>query len=144
MIESIYSKIEKDVLLHQITRIELLAKEKNDAAKWRVNVSPEEESLQSAILMLENQQTFRAHKHILHKREMPMAQEAWIVIAGSVKVLHYDLDDTLINTSVLTAGDSTITYRGGHNYIALEDKTLVYELKTGPYLGQKYDKVFVN
>ena len=50
--------------------------------------------------------------HILHKREMPMAQEAWIVIAG-VKVLHYDLDDTLINTSVLTAGDQPLLIEVG-------------------------------
>jgi hypothetical protein len=37
-----------------------------------------------------------------------------------------------------------MTFRGGHNYLILEDDTIVYEYKTGPYLGQELDKVFLN
>ena len=37
-----------------------------------------------------------------------------------------------------------MTFRGGHNYLCLEDDSLVYEYKTGPYYGQKKDKVFID
>jgi len=44
---------------------------------------------------------------------------------------------------VLKAGDASFTLGGGHNYLILEDDTIVYEYKTGPYEGQKNDKVFL-
>jgi hypothetical protein len=36
-----------------------------------------------------------------------------------------------------------MTFRGGHNYYILEEDTIVYEYKTGPYLGQDLDKEFI-
>jgi len=40
-------------------------------------------------------------------------------------------------------GDCSITFCGGHNYMCLEDDTLIYEAKTGPYLGVEKDKTFI-
>ena len=45
---------------------------------------------------------------------------------------------------MLNVGDCSITLGGGHNYLILEHDTLVYEYKTGPYKGQKLDKVFLD
>jgi hypothetical protein len=67
-----------------------------------------------------------------------------VVIKGSVKCIFYDLDDTIIAEPILYAGDASFTLGGGHNYLILEDNTIVYEYKTGPYEGQLYDKVFLN
>jgi hypothetical protein len=89
-------------------------------------------------------QTFKAHKHITLVKETNIAQESWIVIKGSVKCVFYDLDDTIIAEPILYPGDCSMTFRGGHNYLILEDDTIVYEYKTGPYLGQELDKVFLN
>ena len=136
VIQTIYSMIEPDIMLHQIV------KPKN-SSHGRINVSPDHESLQVAHIRLKFNQTFKAHKHVLHNRNMPMAQESWVVISGKVKVFHYDLDDMIINESILLPGDCTITYRGGHNYLALEDNSLVYEIKTGPYHGVENDKTFI-
>jgi cupin fold WbuC family metalloprotein len=88
--------------------------------------------------------TFRPHKHIWKEPSFDkmIAQESWVVIRGSVKVLFYDTDMTLLETHVLNAGDSSFTLEGGHTYEILEDDTLVYEYKTGPYEGQEKDKVF--
>ena len=135
-IQTIISKIEPGVMLHQVV------KPKN-ISPGRINVSPEHESLQVAHIALKFNQTFKAHKHVVHDRNMPMAQESWIVISGKVKVFHYDLDDNIINESILFPGDCTITYRGGHNYLALEENTFVYEVKTGPYQGIENDKTFI-
>jgi len=136
VIQTIISQIEPNVMLHQIV------KPKN-SSPGRINVSPDDESLQVAHIGLKLNQTFKAHKHVIHNRNMPMAQESWVVISGKVKVFHYDLDDKIINESILFPGDCTITYRGGHNYLALEDNTFVYEIKTGPYHGVENDKTFI-
>ena len=63
---------------------------------------------------------------------------------GSVKCIFYDLDDTLLVEPILYPGDASFTLEGGHNYEILEDDTLVYEYKTGPYEGQALDKTFLN
>ena len=56
----------------------------------------------------------------------------------------YDLDDTILATPTLKQGDASFTLYGGHTYEILEDDTLVYEFKTGPYEGQILDKEFIN
>ena len=62
---------------------------------------------------------------------------------GAVECIFYDLDDTELARSILKPGDASFTLEGGHNYLILEDNTVVYEYKTGPYEGQEYDKVFI-
>ena len=40
--------------------------------------------------------------------------------------------------------DISFTLFGGHTYEILEDNSMIMEYKTGPYFGQKQDKVFIN
>ena len=133
--EKIYSKLDPSVLLHLINRL--------DEIEGRTDVAPVEEFLQLATLKMTKNQTFKPHKHITLVKETNIAQESWIVIKGSVKCIFYDLDDTIIAEPVLFPGDCSMTFRGGHNYLILEDDTIVYEYKTGPYLGQEFDKTFI-
>jgi len=88
--------------------------------------------------------TFRPHKHIWKNPsfEQMIAQESWVVIRGSVKVHFFDREMKPLETHILKAGDASFTLQGGHTYEILEDDTLVYEYKTGPYEGQAKDKVF--
>lgn len=134
--EKIYSKTEPGKLLHIIYRM--------DEINGRTNIAPEEEFLQLASLKMAKGQTFKAHKHIQLEKTTNIAQESWLVIKGSVKCIFYDLDDTIIAEPILYPGDCSMTFRGGHNYLILEDDTIVYEYKTGPYFGQEMDKVFLN
>lgn len=135
--EKIYSKIKEGMLLHIINRL--------DEIKSRTEVVPEDNFIQCATLKMEKNKTFPAHKHITKNRsyEEQIAQESWIVIKGSVKCKFYDIDDTLIAEPILYPGDASFTLYGGHTYEILEDDTIVYEYKTGPYEGQKLDKVFL-
>jgi len=55
-----------------------------------------------------------------------------------------DTDGVTLSKPVLKQGDCSVTLGGGHTYLILEDDTLVYEYKTGPYKGQKNDKVFLD
>ncbi len=135
--EHIYSKVDPEVLLHIIVR-------KEDMKPGRQDVVSEENFIQCSILNMENGKTFKPHKHIWKERTRNViAQESWIVVQGSVRCLFFDLDDTLTATPVLYPGDASFTLQGGHTYEILEDDTLVYEYKTGPYEGQSLDKVFI-
>ena len=133
--EKIYSKVDPAKLLHIINR--------RDDIKGRENIIPGQEFLQVASLKLNKNQTFKAHKHIPFEKNTQMTQESWVVIQGSVKAMLYDLDDSILAEPVLKPGDCSITLYGGHNYESLEEDTLVYEYKTGPYFGIENDKVFL-
>ena len=87
--------------------------------------------------------TFRPHYHIPVERHSTITQESWVVIQGKIKVILYDIDQNIIAERILNQGDISITFYGGHNYISLEDNTLVYEYKIGPYMGQVRDKEFI-
>jgi len=137
MIE-VRSKV-KEALLHMVYRA-------SEFTEKRTELVDADQFIQCAYLKMDEGQTFRPHKH---KWKSPnykrvIAQESWVVIIGSVKVFFYDVDGELLETHILNAGDSSFTLEGGHTYEILEDHTLVYEYKTGPYEGQELDKVFLD
>ena len=135
--EHIYSKVEPGKILHTIVR-------KEDLTPGRKEVVLEDNFIQCAILNMEKGKTFKPHKHIWKERTRNViAQESWIVVQGSVKCIFFDLDDTIIATPTLYPGDASFTLEGGHTYEILENDTLVYEYKTGPYEGQALDKTFI-
>ena len=135
--EKIYSKVEEGKLLHIINRLAEI--------EGRTEVVPENNFIQCATLRMSNGKTFPPHKHITKDRHYThqIAQESWVVIKGRVRCKFFDIDDTLIATPVLGPGDASFTLYGGHTYEILEDDTIVYEYKTGPYEGQSLDKTFL-
>ena len=133
-----FSKVDPNKLLHVVVR-------KEDLTPGRVEVVPEDNFIQCALLNMEKGKTFKPHRHIFKERTRNViAQESWIVVQGSVKCTFYDLDDSVLVEPVLNPGDASFTLEGGHTYTILEDNTLVYEYKTGPYEGQALDKIFLN
>lgn len=144
-ISKIYSKVEKNKLLHVIHRI-TNNPETLDSNNHRVDIIPDNNFIQCSFLKMDKGKTFRPHKHIKKQRtyQEQIAQESWVVIEGSVKCFFYDIDDTLIEEVELKKGDASFTLEGGHNYEILEDNTIVYEYKTGPYEGQHLDKKFIS
>jgi len=133
-----FSKIDSQKLLHVVVR-------KEDLTPGRVEVVPEDNFIQCALLNMEKGKTFKPHRHIFKERTRNViAQESWIVIQGSVKCTFYDLDNSVLVEPILNPGDASFTLEGGHTYTILEDDTLVYEYKTGPYEGQALDKIFLN
>jgi len=138
----IFSKIETDRLLHIIYKVEDF---KNIIKGNRKDIINEKEFLQLSALKMKEGQTFRPHKHIWKKGEdKVITQESWVVIKGSVKCSFYDLNNNLLFEPILNVGDCSVTLAGGHTYSILEDDTLVYEYKTGPYKGQDEDKAFID
>ena len=133
----IYSKVNPDKLLHIVVR-------KDDIVSGRTEVVSEEHFIQCALLNMEKDKTFKPHKHIWKNRTRDViAQESWVVIQGKVRCTFFDIDDNIIEEPILNSGDASFTLYGGHTYEILEEDTLVYEYKTGPYEGQKLDKTFI-
>lgn len=133
----IYSKCKPNKHLHSIIRYEDIVD--------RVDVSESDRFLQLATLRMNKGKTFRPHQHIWKPISVTetIAQESWVIIKGSVQVSLYDVDGELLEQQIINEGDCSITYEGGHTYLILEDNTVVYEYKTGPYQGQELDKKFL-
>ena len=89
----IFSSLEPTKLLHQAFVYDQAFVQEMSNDFLRTDISPESQSLQVAFLKLPFNKTFRPHRHIVHNRDKPMAQESWIVICGRVEVTYYDLDD---------------------------------------------------
>jgi len=140
-IKKIYSKINPEKLLHIIFKKDNCLEENK-----RIDIIPEENFIQCSYLKLEKGKTFKPHKHIFKERhyDKKIAQESWVVISGKVTCTLYDLDDTVLTKETLAPGEASFTLEGGHNYLILEEDTIVYEYKTGPYEGQALDKVFIS
>lgn len=134
--KKIYSKIEDNKLLHIILR-------RDDIQEERMNIIDDDQFLQLAVMKLHKGKTFKPHKHLYGDKTTKITQESWVVIRGKVRALLYDLDGKKIAEPVLEEGDASITLYGGHTYEILADDTLVYEYKTGPYLGPEKDKEFI-
>ena len=140
--ELIYSKIRPRMLLHIIHKCD----EFNTIEEGhRRDIVGSDEFLQLSSMNMKKGHTFKPHQHIWKSgEESCIAQESWVVIKGSVECHFYDTDGTLLKKPILHRGDCSVTLGGGHTYLILEDCTLVYEFKTGPYKGIENDKEFLD
>ena len=135
--KKIYSKVDPNKLLHIISRYADIS--------GRTDIIPPTEFLQLSTIKLKKNTSFRPHKHIYRKvPDEAIAQEALIVLKGKIEVTLYDLDDTVILKEVLNPGDISVTLDSGHTFTVLEDDTIAYEAKNGPYFGQSLDKIFID
>jgi cupin fold WbuC family metalloprotein len=80
-----------------------------------------------------------------HKHENPDKREAFIVLRGSFLIIEFD-ESGHITDHVILGGKKgvyglEIPPRTYHTLISLEEGSVIYELKDGPYIAQT-DKVF--
>ena len=139
--EKIYSKVEPDRLLHIIHKSDEFHSIEEG---HRQDIVGPDEFLQLSSMNMKKGHTFEPHQHIWKDGEdKVIAQESWVVVKVSFEFHFYDTDGTLLGKPILKQGDCSVTLGGGHTYLILEDDTLVYEYKTGPYRGQKLDKIML-
>jgi cupin fold WbuC family metalloprotein len=125
-----------------ISHIVIILDIENTECSQRFDVINPSEALQCALITMTKNQTFLPHVHPTKSGTQPVqnTQEVWVVITGKVQATLYGIGGELIKNVTLNTGDACITLRGGHNYKSLVDGTIVYEFKTGPYLGPEIDK----
>ena len=132
----IYSAIKTEKLLHVILK-------KEDVTKERTNVVEAQEFLQFAAMKLPKGDIALPHKHVACDKTATITQESWVIIQGKIKVILYDINDEILAEEVLLPGDCNITLYGAHAYEILEEDTIIYEYKTGPYQGIEKDREHV-
>ena len=131
--ERVYSKVNKDTLVLALMRYD-------EISEYRTDLSPDDEYLQISGRKLEKGLKVKAHKHIPIERKTNITQEAWIVFEGCIKGTFYDLDDSVLYETEIGKGDVIVLFRGGHSLEVLDEDTIFYEFKTGPYFGVEADK----
>ena len=135
--KKIYSKQDPTKLLHIINKF--------DDVNGIKYLTPEDKFLQVATFQMDSSKKFKPHQHIWKdsSTDKVIAQESWVVLRGSVKANLYDIDGELLLEEIIKFGDCVITFEGDHNLDVLENDTIMYEFKTGPYMGIDNDKVFL-
>lgn len=116
---------------------------KENITRQRQNLTPDSEFLQVGAKRTFVGDFFKPHKHLPCEKNATTTQEAWVILEGRAEGCFYDLDDSFLCSVILCDGDCIVIYNGGHSLRILEDNTLLYEFKNGPYFGSKKDKVFI-
>ena len=132
----VYSVVDPSLMLCVINR-------GDDIGNNRADLSPQDQYLQCATKKLTKGTTFAPHKHNELVRTTNITQEAWVFLKGRVAAKFWDIDDRLIYETELGEGDAAIVFRGGHSFEVLEEDTILYEFKTGPYYGVEKDKTYI-
>jgi mannose-6-phosphate isomerase-like protein (cupin superfamily) len=81
----------------------------------------------------------QAHIHNKVKREITDTQEIFIIKKGELRIDFYSEKQIYICSRILEPGDVVLVLSGGHGFEILKDVEM-FEIKQGPYLGEK-DKV---
>lgn len=131
--KQIYSKVKPDKIILSLLRYD-------EISEYRTDICPDEEYLQISGRKIKNGTKMKPHKHIPIDRKTDITQEAWIVFDGCILGKFYDLDDSFLYETKIKKGDVIVLFRGGHSLEVLEENTIFYEFKTGPYYGVDADK----
>ena len=134
--ELVFSKVDKELLLLSINRSSHISEKRTD-------ICPDTEYLQVCAKKMSKGDFFVPHKHNLLTRVTTKTQEGWIILEGKIKARFWDVDDTLIFETSLERGDCAVVFHAGHSFEVLEEGTILYEIKTGPYYGVEKDKTYI-
>lgn len=133
-IRRITSEHDASLLLHALVSTSMVT-------SGRLDVSPENEWLQVAVIGLDGGASVAPHAHKQRAKRTEsavMTQEAWVVLRGSIRASLFDEGDALLETVLLRCGDMLVTFRGGHAFDSPAPGTLLLECKNGPYEGRDY------
>lgn len=102
--------------------------------------SKDEEFIQAGAWGYDEGKELLAHIHNKVDRTVSRTCETLYVISGSLEARIYDLEEKLVDTFSVCAGEVLILLECGHGYKILENNTKVLEIKNGPYLGAEVDR----
>ncbi len=124
-------------MLKQITQQELnkLLEKANQSPRKRINYnfhSQADDPLQRMLHAMNTGTYVQPHKH-----EDPDKREVFLVLQGRATVVEFDDTGEIVKHVILDRNAGTlgveIPERTWHTLLALEDNTVLYEVKDGPY-----------
>lgn len=83
----------------------------------------------------------KPHFHPPHNFFIKSNQEVLFVLSGKIKISLYNKQKKLIAQKILFSGDSILLANGGHAVKFLANSK-IFEVKQGPYPGEKKAKIF--
>jgi len=95
-----------------------------------------ERGLQIQRMCYHEGKTFQLHRHVKRPRKIEHTEECFVVLQGNLSAKIYNDDKVLIADLILREGDMLVCYRGWHEFKVLEDYTVCFEIKNGPYSGE--------
>jgi len=114
--------------------------ENQEGTKW---YGRNREAIQASRMCYNKHKTFRAHKHLLRPRLNNYTLECFIVYQGSIQVDIYSTKREYLKKLIAKAGDIVLIYRGYHDLEVLEDNSIFFEIKNGPFTTVEEDKVYL-
>ncbi len=104
--------------------------------------SPAESSFQFGLLAHEAGFVEAPHYHKTITRTISDLQQMFVVQRGVVEVQLFSDDGRLIREITMNPGDAIVLIDGVHAIRVIEDMQCI-SVKQGPYMGEEFDKVFV-
>lgn len=104
-------------------------------------LSAEKDPIQVGVWNHSKDTILQPHIHNIYEKITDRTSEVLVVSRGSIHVDIYGYSENLVSEFTLLTGDILICLSGGHGYQILEEGTLVFEIKNGPYPGPEIDRV---
>ncbi len=98
--------------------------------------TPDDYSQQMAYMHHPAGHVILPHVHNEVKREVLYTKEVLVIKKGKLRCDFYTDDQEYIKSAELVSGDVILLASGGHGFVCLEE-TEMYEIKQGPYAGEK-------
>ncbi len=98
--------------------------------------TPDDYSQQLAYMHHPQGHVILPHVHNEVKREVLFTKEVLVIKKGKLRCDFYTDDHEYIKSIEVGAGDVLLLASGGHGFVCLEE-TEMYEIKQGPYAGEK-------
>ena len=127
--EKIYSRINKNKLLHTISKKINLNKNRSDMTCPNVPLQVSRINLACSKIKA------HSHKTKTFSKKKIEQNECWIVLKGTINVSLFDIDKTNIKNVTLRKGSILITRFGGHSINKSSIDSELIEIKLGPYIG---------
>ena len=99
-------------------------------------LTPNETSLQMGMIVYGAGQDIPAHVHLPITREVQGTSECIVVRKGRCRVTIYDVGRNFVAERDLEKGTIILLLGGGHGFHLYED-TILFEVKQGPYAGDR-------
>ena len=122
-----------------------ISKNARKSARKRYNYNfhkNENDHIQRFLNALEPDTYLRPHKH-----ESPDKVEIFLILKGRVLVIEFDNCGKIIDSIILDSDEGNngveIPPKAWHSLIALEEDSVVYEIKEGPFMKEA-DKTFAD
>ena len=99
-------------------------------------LTPDETSLQMGMIVYGAGEDIPAHVHLPITREVQGTNECIVVRKGRCRVTIYDAQRRFVTERDLEQGTIILLLGGGHGFHLYED-TILFEVKQGPYAGER-------